>query len=107
MSKGVDTTMTYGALVIELAANGVIVRPHHRYWESSENKIFEPGEVKVFNTFPDFCRWFNQFFPVTDVMPSGPEPGSDQWNQEKIAELSKKLPEALRLNNITLTGRSL
>lgn len=99
MGKGVDTTMTGGAIVIELAANGVIVRPHHRYWESSENKIFEPGEVKVFNTFRDFCGWFEQFFPRSAI--------TEQWSRDEIVELSKKGVEAIPFNMILPPGRPL
>lgn len=58
-----DKLMINGAIVIEKAQNGVIVRPHGGWWRDDNSRAFGMDEVKVFNDLKDFERWFAQFFP--------------------------------------------
>jgi hypothetical protein len=60
-----DNPMTSQAIVIEKAANGVIVRPHRDWYRAGgeESSMFSVEEVRVYATLPALAAALKEWFP--------------------------------------------
>lgn len=62
MPVTIDNPLSQQAWVIELARNGVIVRPHQGWWRDKDLPTPMP-DVLVFESMDGFISWASQWFP--------------------------------------------